>query len=108
MSRIYSTRFASLVATATSTSVFVVPDGKVAVLKHMSMGFNNPARAVSLFQVLLSGSNSRFWVVNIPTAQQGDFQWTGYAVLPAAEYLRINVTGGASAWFTASGYLFDV
>jgi hypothetical protein len=105
---VYSTRFVSVAPAATNTLYYTVPTGFVAVVRSMTFGYAEPARANGVMTVLLAPANSRVWVVLATASTAGSAVWEGRLVLPAGETLRAAYTGTPGQWLTISGYLLSL
>jgi hypothetical protein len=105
---VYSTRFVSVAPAATNTLYYTVPTGFVAVVRTMTFGYAEPARAAGVLSVVLAPANSRVWVVLVTASSAGSAVWEGRLVLPAGEQLRASYTGTPGQWLTISGYLLSL
>lgn len=95
----------SVAPASTNTLYYTVPAGYVAVLRSMTFGYAEPARAAGVMSVVLSPANSRIWVVLVVASSAGSATWEGRLVMPAGEQIRASYTGTPGQWLTASGYL---
>jgi hypothetical protein len=105
---VYSTRFVNVAPATANTVYYTVPAGFVAVVRTMTFGYAEPARANGVMTVLMSAANSRIWTVLATASTVGSAQWNGRLVLPAGETLRASYTGTTGQWLTISGYLLSL
>lgn len=104
MTVVYSTKFAAGAQASGSTSVvYTVPAGYVAVVRDIEVGAQNaPANSVA---INLAGVAEIYQAGGI--AQYSTAQWKGRVVLNAGD--QINVDAIAGTWtYIISGYLLTI
>lgn len=104
-SSVYSTRFLQL-SIENSVADYVVPAGKVAVIRCMSIYyFGGPTAAVGF--VSLPGAG--VIITALHNVQGGDYVVNnGHWVCEAGDTIQISSSSGNAAQFSVSGYLLDL
>lgn len=105
MSSVYSTRL--LLGLASSgIQTFVVPDGKVCVVRDVDAVLYVPGPGIGLLTLFVAGA--AVWGINRGHSDTtpDNYQWRGRQVLAAGELLQVEVDF-AEADYAVSGYLLS-